>query len=131
MTETRRSVATGAEWEARFGYHRAVSLGDRAWVSGTTAASRGDEPTGDAGAQAVAAFRIGIDALRELEFAATDIVRTRMYITDPSDADIVGEVHGRLFADIWPAATLVCVSGLIDPRLRVEIELEAARAPAS
>jgi enamine deaminase RidA (YjgF/YER057c/UK114 family) len=129
MTETRRSVSTGAAWEARYGYQRAVALGDRAWVSGTTAASRGDEPADDAASQAAAAFRIAIESLAALGFAASDVVRTRMYLTDVADADAVGEVHSSFFADVRPAATMVSVNGLIDPSLLVEIELEAMRVP--
>ena len=66
-------------------------------------------------------------ALGKLGFSEREVVRTRMYLTDIADAESVGRVHGRVFAGINPAATMVQVSALIDPRLRVEIELEAVR----
>jgi enamine deaminase RidA (YjgF/YER057c/UK114 family) len=125
MSGTRRSLSSGASWESRFGYHRAVAVGDRAWVSGTTAASRGREPAPDAGGQAEAAFAIALDALRDLGFTAADVVRTRMYVTDIADAEVVGRVHGRVFDGVNPAATLVAVTALVDPALRVEVEVEA------
>jgi len=129
MTTGRRSVSSGAEWEARYGYHRAVAVDGRCWVSGTTASSGGAEPAGDAGGQTEAAFAIALEALAELGFTVRDVVRTRMYVTDIADADAVGRVHGRVFAGVDPAATMVEVSALIDPRLTVEVELEALRAP--
>ena len=131
MTSGRRSVSSGAEWESRYGYHRAVALDGRAWVSGTTAASRGEPPEGGAAAQAARAFAIGIEALAELGFEVRDVVRTRMYVTDIADADAVGRVHGQVFAGVDPAATMVEVSALIDPLLLVEIELEAVHSEES
>jgi enamine deaminase RidA (YjgF/YER057c/UK114 family) len=97
-------------------------------VSGTTAGSRGGALDPDAAAQAETAFTIALDALAELGFSATDVVRTRMYVTDVADADAVGRVHGRVFADINPASTLVVVSALVDVALKVEVELEAVTA---
>lgn len=100
-------------------------------MSGTTAASAGAEPPQGAGAQAVAAFGIALDALADLGFGRADVVRTRMYLTDIADADAVGLVHGELFADVLegagPAATMVAVTALVDPALVVEVELEARR----
>ena len=121
----RRSVSSGAEWESTYGYHRAVAVGGRSWVSGTTAASRGEVPVPDAAAQARAAFGIALDALAQLDFSVGDVVRTRMYVTDIADADQVGRVHGEVFDGVGPTATMVEVSALIDPRLKVEVELEA------
>ena len=127
MSSSRRSVETGALWENQYGYHRAVALGEQAWVSGTTAASAGGTPDGDAAAQAEAAFSIALSALQELGFAREDVVRTRMFVTDMGDAEAVGRVHGKVFAGVNPAATMVAVAGLIDPTLLVEIEIEAAK----
>jgi enamine deaminase RidA (YjgF/YER057c/UK114 family) len=131
MTGRRRSVCSGAEWESRYGYHRAVAVGGSAWVSGTTAASRGEPPQEGAAAQAEAAFATALEALAELGFGVGDVVRTRMYVTDIADADAVGRVHGQTFAGVDPAATMVEVSALIDPRLKVEVELEAISRSAS
>ena len=127
---TRQSVGSGAAWESQYGYHRAVAVGDAAWVAGTTASSAGAPPDPDAAVQARAAFDIALDALAELGFKATDVVRTKMYLTDIADADAVGQVHGEVFADVLPVATMVAVTALVDPALRVEVELEARRTPS-
>jgi enamine deaminase RidA (YjgF/YER057c/UK114 family) len=125
----RRTVGTGAPWESRFGYRRALRIGDEAWVSGTTAVSGGDEPAADAVGQARQAFAVALEALTELGMRAEDVVRTRMYVTDRADTDAVGAVHGDLFGAVPPAATMVVVAGLIDPRLLVEVELDARQHP--
>lgn len=128
-TEARRSVSSGGPWEARYGYSRAVAVGDTCHVAGTTDAGpdgRSSHPD-DAAAQARATLEIIEQALAEAGFALADVVRTRMYLTDLSDAAAVGEVHGEWFRDIRPASTLVIVAALIDPTLRVEIEADAQR----
>ena len=129
-TEARRSVSSGGPWEARYGYSRAVAVGDMCHVAGTTDAGPDGQSRhpGDAAAQARATLEIIERALVEAGFARTDVVRTRMYLTDLADAAAVGEVHGEWFRDIRPASTLVIVAGLIDPTLRVEIEADAQRA---
>jgi enamine deaminase RidA (YjgF/YER057c/UK114 family) len=127
VSSKRRSVTSGSEWETRYGYHRAVAVGEQAWVSGTTAASRGGVPDPDPVAQTRTAFTIGLEALAELGFDRTEVVRTRMFVTDAATADVVGAVHGEFFGAVKPTATLVCVSGLIDPRLKIEIEIEAVK----
>lgn len=134
MTEgSRRSISSGGPWEGRAGYSRAVTVGDGCWVSGTTDAGpdgRSRHP-GDVAAQARAILGIIERALAEAGFALGDVVRTRMFITDPSHADALVAVHGEVFAAIRPAATLVTVAGLMDPSLLVEIEAEARRAPST
>lgn len=125
----RRLVSSGGPWEAGGGYSRAVAVGDACFVAGTTDAGpdgRSLHP-GDAGAQARAALSTIEEALRAAGFTLADVVRTRMYITDPADADRVVAVHGEVFADVRPAATLVVVARLIEPSLLVEIEAEARR----
>jgi enamine deaminase RidA (YjgF/YER057c/UK114 family) len=127
---TRRTVSSGGPWEARFGYSRAIVAGDACFVSGTTDAGpdgRSAHP-GDAAAQADACLAIIERALGEAGFARADVVRTRMYITDAGDATAVGEVHGRWFGEVRPAASMVVVAALIDPTLRVEIEVDARRS---
>ena len=129
MLHDRRAVDTGAAWEERYGYRRAIALGDSAWVAGTTAASGGSSVPVDAQSQARAAFSIGVSALAELGFDVTDVVRTRMYLVDAVDADGVGRVHAEVFAAARPVATMVIVAALVEPTLRVEVELEARRLP--
>ncbi len=126
---TRRRCSSGGPWEASAGYSRAIVVDDSCWVSGTSDA--GPDGTsrhpGDAGAQARWIFELIEQTLGQAGFALADVVRTRIYLTDPADADAVLAVHGSLFAEIRPAATMVIVSGLIDPSLRVEIEVDARR----
>jgi enamine deaminase RidA (YjgF/YER057c/UK114 family) len=126
---TRRLISSGGPWEASAGYSRAVAANDACHVSGTTDA--GPDGTsahpGDAGAQARAAFAIIERALGEAGFTLADVVRTRMYVVDPRDIPAITAVHGELFGEIRPAATLVVVVSLIDPSLRVEVEADARK----
>jgi enamine deaminase RidA (YjgF/YER057c/UK114 family) len=130
VTGSRRLVSCGGPYEARYGYSRAVAVGDSCWVAGTTDA--GPDGTsrhpGDAAAQARAAFAIALAALEEAGFVAADLVRTRMYVVRAEDAAAVAAVNGEIFATIRPSSTLVRVAGLIDPSMLVEVELEARRA---
>ncbi len=126
---TRRHVSSGGPWEGAYGYARAVAAGDACFVSGTTDAGPDGESRhpGDAAAQARAAFGVVEAALVEAGFTIEDVVRTRMYLVDASDADAVAAVHGELFGHVRPAATLVVVAALIRPSLLVEVEAEARR----
>ena len=126
---TRRLVSSGGPWEGAGGYSRAVAVGDTCHVSGTTDAGPDGESAhpGDAGAQARAILAIIGAALAEAGFGLADVVRTRMYVIDPRDIPAIVAVHGDVFRDIRPAATLVVVSSLIAPSLRIEIEAEARR----
>jgi enamine deaminase RidA (YjgF/YER057c/UK114 family) len=127
---TRRRISSGGPWEATAGYSRAIVDGDSCWVSGTTDAGPGGTSThpGDAAAQARAAWSIVEQALADAGFSLADVVRTRVYVVRPEDVPAVLAVHGELFGEIRPAATLVRVAGLIDPSLLVEIEADARRA---
>jgi enamine deaminase RidA (YjgF/YER057c/UK114 family) len=122
---TRRTISSGSPWEGPYGYSRAVVVGDTCVVAGTTDPS--DDHAGDAAAQARAAFDIVARALEEAGFALADVVRTRMYVVDPADADAVARVHGERFGTIRPASTLVVVSRLLEPSMLVEVEAEARR----
>lgn len=122
---TRVRISSGSPWEGPYGYSRAVVVGDACWIAGTT--DPGNEHPGDPAAQARAALAIIERALGDAGFALTDVVRTRMYVTDPAHAAPVAEVHGEVFRDVRPAATLVVVSALIEPDLLVEIEVDAVR----
>jgi enamine deaminase RidA (YjgF/YER057c/UK114 family) len=102
-----------------------VVAGDDCWVAGTTDPS-GDHP-GDPAGQARAALAIIAAALADAGLGIGDVVRTRMYVTDPAHADAVATVHGEVFGDVRPASTLVVVAALIEPGLLVEIEADARR----
>lgn len=126
----RRLISSGGPWERAAGYSRAVVVGDGCWVSGTTDAGpdgRSRHP-GDVAAQARACLQTIDAALTKAGFSLADVVRTRMYVTDMRDGPAVIAVHGELFGEIRPAATLVAVAQLIDDSLLVEIEAEAHRA---
>ena len=126
---SRRHVTSGGPWEQTAGYSRAIAVGDACFVSGTTDAGPDGESQhpGDAAAQTRASFAIAQRALEEAGFSLADVVRTRMYITNPADGDAVVAVHGELFRDIRPAATMVVVARLIRDSLIVEIEVDARR----
>lgn len=98
---------------------------DRIVVSGTAPIWPDGGCNPDPEAQATRCFEIIVSALAELGAGSGDVIRTRMFITDPSDADAIGRAHAVVFADVRPAATMVVVAGLLDPRWRVEIEAEA------
>ena len=126
---TRRRITSGGPWEESAGYSRAIAVGDACFVSGTTDAGPTGESLhpGDAAAQARAALAIIEGALNGAGFALDDVVRTRMFIVDPADADAVAAVHGDVFRHVRPAATLVVVARLITPSLLVEIEADARK----
>ena len=115
----RRNVSSGSEFETTVGYSRAVRTGPFVVVSGTTAAG---ETIADQAREAL--HRIET-ALIEAGASLSDVVRTRMYVTDISCWREVGAVHAEVFGDIRPAATMVEVSALISPKLMVEIEVDA------
>lgn len=128
MTDRRR-ISSGGPWEAAAGYSRAIVVGDSCWVAGTTDA--GPDGTsahpGDIGAQTRAVLEIIERALGEAGFGLADVVRTRMFVTDMTRSAEVIAVHGEVFGDIRPAATLVEISALIESSALIEIEAEARR----
>ncbi len=125
MTSERQRVASGSPYEAAFGFSRAVRIGDRVVVAGTAPIWPDDACEPDPEVQARRCLEIIVTALREAGAGPEHVVRTRMYITDAADAEAVGRAHGAVFADVRPAATMVVVTGLLDPRWKVEIEAEA------
>lgn len=125
----RRRISSGGPWEARGGYSRAIVAGDTCWVAGTTDAGsdgRSQHP-GDIAGQARATLEIIERALGEAGFTLADVVRTRLFVTDISHWEEVLAVHGAVFGDVRPAATMVEVRALIDPTLLIEIEADAHR----
>ncbi|MEU7565000.1 RidA family protein [Streptomyces fradiae] len=128
MTGTPRRVATGAPWEEQFGYSRAVELPNGlVLVSGCTSVVDGAVVDAGPYEQAVNAFNVAFDALRRLGLGPADVVRTRMYITHARDVEDVGRAHKDLFDAVRPAASMLVVSGFVDSRLVVEVEVEAYR----
>ena len=127
--EGRRRISSGGPWEATASYSRAIVVGDTCWVAGTTDAGpdgRSRHPD-DIAAQTRATLEIIEGALAEAGFGLGDVVRTRMFVTDISRSAEVIAVHGAVFGEIRPVATLVEVGALIDPSLLIEIEAEARR----
>ena len=121
----RQRIASGSPYEPVFGYSRAVRVGDRVLVAGTTPIWPDGTVDPDVGAQAARCLDIILDALSAAGASVSDVVRTRMYLVDPADQEAVGRAHGAVFGDIRPAATMIVVAALLDPRWRVEIEAEA------
>lgn len=123
----RQQYMSGAQWEADVGYSRAVRAGRHVFLSGTTAVDANGRVLrqADVRTQATRIFEIMERSLRKLGACLEDVVRTRMYVTDMADAAALGQIHGEVFGNIRPASTLVEISRLFDPALRVEIEADA------
>ncbi|MCI0543839.1 MAG: RidA family protein [Actinobacteria bacterium] len=121
----RRNVSSGSPYEPLYGFSRAVRVDDRVLVAGTAPIWPDGSVDPDPSAQTRRCIEIMLSALAEAGGRPDQVVRTRMYITDPALADAVGEAHGSVFGDIRPAATMVVVAALLDPRWVIEMELEA------
>ena len=124
----RTRVRSGSPYEATIGFSRAVRVGDRVVVSGTAPIWPDGGCPADAEVQARRCLEIALAAVAELGAGPADVVRTRMYIVDPADAEAVGRAHRAAVGGAAPAATMVVVAGLLDPRWKVEIEAEAVVA---
>ncbi|WP_171169324.1 RidA family protein [Streptomyces sp. I05A-00742] len=134
MSETPapQRVQTDSPWEASIGFARAVAAGDRVHVAGTMPLVNGVlQGEGDPYEQALAAFGNALDALKEFGLGPESVVRTRMYLTHARDVDAVGRAHKELFDGVRPAATMVVVSGFVDSRVLVEVEVEAFRGASA
>lgn len=123
-----RRVQSGSPWEESFGFARAVAVGDRVLVAGTTS-FKGDVlyGEGDPYEQAKVAFAGAIEAIGEFGLGVQSVVRTRMYLTHARDVDAVGRAHKELFDAVRPVSTLLVVEGFVDSRILVEVEIEAFR----
>jgi len=120
-------VFSGAPWEKKVGYCRALRAGDRIFVTGTApvADDGGVFAPGDAYRQTQRCLDIIETALAELGAGLDDVVRTRMFVTDISRWQDYGRAHGERFAERPPATTMVEVRALIDPDMLIEIEADA------
>ena len=121
----RGRVSSGSPFEATIGFSRAVRVGDRVMVSGTAPIQPDGSVNPDPLAQARRCLEIIGSALTAAGSGMEDVVRTRIFLVDAADAAAVSAAHGEAFADVRPAATMVVVAALLDPRWRVEIEAEA------
>ncbi|CAM5492483.1 MULTISPECIES: RidA family protein [Streptomyces] len=125
---TVRRVQSGSPWEESFGFARAVAAGDRVLVAGTTS-FKGTVlyGEGDPYEQAKVAFTGALEAIGEFGLGVESVIRTRMYLTHARDVDEVGRAHQEIFGTVRPVSTLLVVEGFVDPRILVEVEVEAFR----
>lgn len=123
----RQNITTGTPWEKSVGYSRAVRLGNWIVVSGTTASDEHGQlvGAGDSAAQTRYILDKIARALHAAGASMSDVIRTRMYVTDISQWEAIGRVHGEVFADIQPVSTMIEVKALVSPGMLVEIEVDA------
>jgi enamine deaminase RidA (YjgF/YER057c/UK114 family) len=122
---TRKLVSSGSPYEPTIGFSRAVRVGNRVVVSGTAPIWPDGSVQPDVEAQARRCLEIIVAALAEAGAGPEHVVRTRTYLVNRDDAEVVGRVHGEIFGDIRPASTMIVVAGFLDPRWKLEIEAEA------
>lgn len=130
--DKRQNYSSGAKWENKVGYSRAVKIGNQIFISGTTSVDDSGNIIGINNAYEQTKFILQKIAfiLRDLKSSLNDVVRTRMFVTNISDWEMIGKAHGEFFGEIKPAATMVEVNKLIDDNLLVEIEVDAITTPA-
>ena len=125
MTE-QQLISSGGPWEAKIGYSRAVKTDKYVHVSGSTATVNGElQGEGDAYVQTKVAFEVIAAALAQVGYTLENVVRTRVYLANAEDMDEVGRAHGELFGEIRPAATMLAGLKFINPKMLVEIEVDA------
>ena len=123
----RQRTTSGAPWEERYGYSRALRVGDLVFVAGTSATGSDGTPVaaGDPHGQTLFILRKIERALHDVGASLADVVRARYFVTDIGDADPVGRAHAELLGGVRPAMTMAEVSGLMMPEHLVEIEVDA------
>ncbi len=122
----KRFIEAESPFAASVGYSRAVRIGPHIYVAGTAPIMPGDEePPSDAYGQAKRCLEVIVAALGRLGARPSDVVRTRIFLTSADDWQEVGRAHGEVFGTARPASAMLLVSGLLDPRWRVEIEADA------
>ena len=128
---SRQTISSGGPWEERVGYSRAVRVGRRVYVAGTTAVGPDGRLVGpgDPAAQTRQAFAAIERALRAAGAQLSDVVRTRLFVTDISRWEEYARVHGELFRTTRPVATMVEVRRLLEPGMMVEVEVDAEIRP--
>ncbi len=118
----RINISSGAPWEDKVGYCRAVKIGNTIEVSGTAPVRNGETVGANAYEQTKVCIEIIREALEKAGASLEDVVRTRIFVTDISQWESIGKAHGEFFQKIKPATTMAEVSALIDPDMLVEIE---------
>jgi enamine deaminase RidA (YjgF/YER057c/UK114 family) len=125
----RKNFSSGAKWEDIVGYSRAVQVGNQLEISGTVATDdNGVVGKGDFYAQTKFIIEKVEKVLHQAGFTLSDVVRTRMFVTDISNWEQVGKAHGEFFKNIKPVTSMIEVSALIDPDYLIEIEVSAIKA---
>ena len=124
MSERQR-ISSGSPYEPSVGFSRALRVGTNIYVSGTAPIWPDGSCDPDPEIQARRCLEIILDALAQAGASAKHVVRTRMFLTDPSYADAVGRAHAAVFGEVRPAATMVVIRGMLDPRWKIEIEADA------
>ena len=124
-SDDRTHTRSGSPFESSIGFSRAVRVGDTIAVSGTAPVWPDGSVDPDPAVQALRCWEIMLAALEELGGSVSDVIRTRQYVVDRVDGDVVGAVHGEVFGEVRPASTMVVVAALLDPRWKVELELDA------
>lgn len=120
-------ISSGSPWETSIGYSRATVAGDYVHVSGSTASIDGQvQHEGDAHGQTLVALnQVIAPALAQVGYSLADVVRSRVFIVNAADVDAVARAHGEVFGEIRPAATMICGVTMVDPKMLVEIEVDA------
>jgi len=121
----RQRIPSGSKFEPTIGFSRALRVGRNVYVSGTAPIWPDGSCDPDPEIQARRCLEIILEALARAGAAPKHVVRTRMFLTDPMYADAVGRAHSAVFGEIRPAATMVVIAGMLDPRWKVEIEADA------
>lgn len=122
-------ISSGGPWESIIGYSRAVKAGPYVHVAGTTATVDGVlQHEGDAYGQTKVAYEVIARALAQVDYALKDIVRVRIYLKNESDIDQVGKANGELMSEIRPALTILAGVSFVNPKMLVEIEVDAYKA---